>query len=267
LTPPGTDHAFLTWSVVVTDGRLVLWDIDHTLIDTGGVGREIYAAAFEQVTGRPMERQADPSGRTEPDIFRDTLAIHGIEPPDDLARFRDALSAGYAAKTPRLRERGHVLPGAADALAALAAMPGVIQSVLTGNFKPVAITKLATFGLDTHIDFEVGAYGCDDAVRAKLVEVARQRASTKYHTVFGEQTTILVGDTPSDVAAGHEGGACVIAVASGRSTIEELQTAGPEIVLPDLTDTSALVNAILALDPPQKDQQATGRAPTSRERP
>jgi len=231
----------------VADQRLVLWDIDHTLIDTGGVGREIYATAFEQVTGRPMERQADPSGRTEPDIFQDTLAIHGIEPSDhDLARFADALAAGYAAQTPRLRERGHALPGAAAALAALAATPGVIQSVLTGNFKPVAVTKLATFGLDTHIDFDVGAYGSDNPVRAKLVGVARQHASTKYHMVFGNQTTILVGDTPSDVAAGHQGGASVIAVASGRSTVEELQAARPEVILPNLTDTPAVVKAILA---------------------
>ena len=61
------------------DKRLLLWDVDHTLIDTGGVGRAVYQEAFEQVTGRPMKQQTEVSGRTEPDIFRDTLASHDIE--------------------------------------------------------------------------------------------------------------------------------------------------------------------------------------------
>jgi hypothetical protein len=83
--------------------------------------------------------QADPTGRTEPETFRDTLALHGIAPPTTTSRFRDALAAGYTAMTPRLRERGRALPGAADALAALAATPGVIQSVLTGNWSRVSV--------------------------------------------------------------------------------------------------------------------------------
>jgi phosphoglycolate phosphatase len=234
------------WSVPLADKRLVLWDIDHTLIDTGGVGREIYQEAFEQVTGRPMKRQADISGRTEPDIFRDTLALHDLEPSEEsLERFADAMAAGYSAKMPLMRQRGHGLPGAAEALAALDQVPGIVQSVLTGNFKPVAITKLVTFGLDAHIDFDVGAYGSDDSVRAKLVEVARRRAATKYHTGFDQRATILVGDTPSDIAAGRDAGAFVIAVASGRSSMDELRAAEAEVVLQDLTDTDALINAIL----------------------
>jgi phosphoglycolate phosphatase len=230
----------------VPEARLVLWDIDHTLIDTGGVGREIYQEAFEQVTRQRMQRQADISGRTEPDIFRDTLALHGIDHSEEaLGRFSDALAAGYAAKTSAMRRRGHALPGAAAALATLDQVPGVVQSVLTGNFKPVAITKLASFGLDTHIDFEVGAYGSDDPVRANLVGIARRRATRKYHTTFDNRSTILVGDTPSDIEAGHAGGASVVAVASGRSGMDELRTAKAEVVLPDLTDTAALVQAIL----------------------
>jgi phosphoglycolate phosphatase len=228
------------------DLRLVLWDIDHTLIDTGGVGRAVYQEAFEQVTGRRMERQAEVSGRTEPDIFRDTLDLHGIEASkESLGRFAAALAAGYSAKIHLLRQRGHALPGATEALTALDGVPGVVQSVLTGNFKPVAKTKLAAFGLDGSIDFEVGAYGSDDAIRANLVEVARQRATAKYGVIFDEHTTILVGDTPSDIAAAHDGGAVAIAVASGRSTMEELQTANAAVVLPDLTDSDALLRAVL----------------------
>jgi phosphoglycolate phosphatase len=230
----------------LADKWLVLWDIDHTLIDTGGVGREIYQETFEQVTGQPMQRQADISGRTEPDILRDTLALHDLEPSEEsLERFADAMAAGYSAKMPLMRQRGHGLPGAAEALAALAQVPGIVQSVLTGNFKRVAITKLVTFGLDAHTDFEVGAYGSDDSVRAKLVDVARRRAVAKYHTAFDQRATVLVGDTPSDIAAGRDAGAFVVAVASGRSSMDELRAAEAEVVLPDLTDTDALVQAIL----------------------
>jgi phosphoglycolate phosphatase len=230
----------------VPDARLVLWDIDHTLIDTGGVGREIYQEAFEQVTQRPMQRQADVSGRTEPAIFRDTLALHGIDHSEEaLGWFADAMAAGYAAKAPTLRRRGHALPGAAAALAALDQVPRVVQSVLTGNFKPVAVTKLATFGLDTHIDFEVGAYGSDDPIRANLVGIARRRATGKYDATFNGRSTIVVGDTPSDVEAGHAGGGFVVAVASGRSAMDELRAAKADVVLPDLTDTAAVVKAIV----------------------
>ena len=123
----------------MTDERLVLWDIDHTLIDTGGVGREIYAA-FEQATGHPMEgaRPTPPAGPSQKPSGT-PLPCMGSRPPTTTSRFRDSLAAGYAATTPRLRERGRALPGAADALAALAATPGVIQSVLTGNWSRVSV--------------------------------------------------------------------------------------------------------------------------------
>lgn len=234
----------------MADKRLVLWDIDHTLIDTGGVGREIYQEAFEQVTRRPMKRQADISGRTEPDIFRDTLDLHGIEPSEEyLGLFADAMAAGYTAKISLMRQRGHALPGAAKALAALDDVPVIVQSVLTGNFKPVAITKLVTFGLDAHVDFDIGAYGSDDSVRANLVEVARRRAAAKYDITFDQRATILIGDTPSDIAAGRDAGAFVVAVASGRSSMDELRAAQAEVVLPDLADTDALVQAVLRAAP------------------
>jgi len=230
---------------VTSAGRLVLWDVDHTLVSTEGVGRQLYREAFEQTTGQSMQRQADPTGRTEPEIFRDTLAIHGIEPTDELfARFADTLAAGHRAKLRLLQQRGHALPGAIEALRALQATPGTIQSVLTGNIKPVAIIKLAAFGLDRYLDFEGGAYGSDDPVRANLVAIARHRANRKYQLAFDERTTVLIGDTPSDIATAHQGGALIIAVASGRSDMAQLRAAGAEMVLSDLTDIAKVVAAV-----------------------
>src|SRR5260370_30860491 len=100
---------------------LVLWDIDHTLIDSGGVGGKVYAAAFEKVTGRRLEHMAELSGRTEPVIFHETLQLHGIDDPGDLFdRFAEEQARGYAEHADDLRTKGRVLPRPAQALSTLA---------------------------------------------------------------------------------------------------------------------------------------------------
>jgi phosphoglycolate phosphatase-like HAD superfamily hydrolase len=110
---------------------LVLWDIDHTLIKTRGVGRKLYRAAFEEITGRPMEHKVDLTGKTEPAILTETLKAHGLEPNDDYqAKYAEALARLYEQHTDRLRKRGRVLPGAREALAALAEQPDAVQTVL-----------------------------------------------------------------------------------------------------------------------------------------
>jgi len=224
---------------------LVLWDVDHTLIENNGVNKETYARAFELLTGRQAERRAETDGRTEPEIMRNMLTAHGIEStPDHLARVVEVLETATAANASRLRDRGHELPGARDALAALQMMPGIVQSVLSGNTRPNAYTKLSVFGLHEHFDFEVGGYGSDDDVRANLVAVAQQRASAKYGVSFGPATTVLVGDTPRDVRAGLDGGAHVVAVASGSDDMDTLRKEGADVALPDLRDTEALVRAV-----------------------
>src|SRR5207248_4173095 len=156
-----------TWRVS-TDRqyRLVLWDIDHTLIETRGLGREFYRRAFEAVTGRTMEREAEVTGRTEPAILAETLKLHGIEDDSPYqARYGAALAAEYEEHRKQLRERGRVLPGAREALAALSERSEVVQSVLSGNLKAVSRVKLAVFGLDRYLDFEAGAFGDDDTHR------------------------------------------------------------------------------------------------------
>jgi phosphoglycolate phosphatase len=224
---------------------LVLWDVDHTLIENNGVNKETYARAFELLTGRRAEHRAETDGRTEPEIMRNMLTAHGIEPTGDyLDRVVEVLEVATAANASRLRDRGHELPGARDALAALQGMPGIIQSVLSGNTRPNAHTKLSAFGLHEYLDFEVGGYGSDDEVRANLVRVAQERASAKYGVSFDPAATVLVGDTPRDVRAGLDGGAHVVAVASGSDDMDTLRNEGADVVLPDLRDTQAVVCAV-----------------------
>jgi len=214
----------------------VLWDVDHTLIDTGGVGSEIYAAAFEEVTGRPMENKAEITGRTEPVIFREALAANCITDPGDyFPKFARAQANGYAQRADEMRTRGRVLPGVVAVLSDLAQRPDVVQTVLTGNIQESAEIKLATFDLDQYLNLAIAAYGTDHDERPRLVNIARTRAmkTTGHH--FDETNTIIIGDTVSDVGAGREGGAKVIAVATGRTSTTELAEAGADAVFADLT--------------------------------
>jgi len=228
-------------------GLLVLWDIDFTLLNAGGVGRAVYVSVFRELFGRDPVAVAPMAGRTERAIIRDTLAISGISDPRAQV---DAFVAELGRRAPGLREefaaRGHALPGAVAALATVAALGAraAVQSVLTGNVRPVAEAKLAAFGLDRYLDLAIGAYGEEHEIRADLVHLARARATAAYGRDFGGPATVLVGDTPLDVVAAAETGARSVAVATGGSTAAELAAAGADRVLPDLTDTAAVLAAL-----------------------
>ena len=160
---------------------LVLWDVDHTLIENNGVNKEAYAKAFELLTGHQAEHRAETDGRTEPEIMRNMLIAHGIEPTGDyLARVVEALETATAANASQLRDRGRELPGARDALATLQAIPGIVQSVLSGNTRPNAYTKLSAFGLHEYLDFELGGYGSTmtcEPTSSRLPNAGHQRST------------------------------------------------------------------------------------------
>jgi phosphoglycolate phosphatase-like HAD superfamily hydrolase len=211
---------------------LVLWDVDHTLIETRGVGRAIYDRAFPAATGRPLAKLAQISGRTELDIMRESLRINGIEPTDEAVdKLARALIEGYEDAREELGTTGRALPGAHETLAALADDPHIYQSVLTGNLREVARIKLEVFGLDRFLDLDSGAYGDDNPERPKLVAIAQRRAAERTGTTFQNDHTVLIGDTPKDVEAGLTAGVRVVGVATGKTTVEELREAGASAVL------------------------------------
>lgn len=229
----------------MTTPLLVLWDIDHTLIETGGVGSQVYAEAFAKVTGHRLEKMPELAGRTEPVIFREALKTNGVEPGEDLYdQFAAEQARAYADHLDELRARGRALPGAAEALHAMSERKDVLQSVLTGNTRPSAEIKLGAFDLDRYLDFDIGAYGTDDDTRANLVNVARQRAEKTHGSSFDHGATVLIGDTPNDVAAAQASGARIIAVATGKDSATALAEAGAPTVLADLTDTPTVLAAI-----------------------
>jgi phosphoglycolate phosphatase-like HAD superfamily hydrolase len=239
-------------AINATRPRLVLWDIDHTLIETRGTGGRLARAAFQEITGIRPHRMAVATGKTEPVILAETLLAHGIRPTEEhQRRYAETLPEQYRRHIDQLRQGGRALPGAAAALAALNQVPDLIQAVLTGNYRAVAAVKLAAFHLDGILDLEVGAYADNAADRAALVPIAQRRAGRKYQHAFTRVNTVIIGDTTHDVAAAYQGGAAIIAVTSGHHTADDLRAAGADIVLTSLADTAAVLRAVNATTPPQ----------------
>ena len=378
----------------MSDDVLVLWDIDDTLLNSGGAGRDLYDAVFSQLFGQPLKAHAPMDGRTDRAFILETLELAGIDEP---RRYVDPFMAGLATHAQTVHSavaaRGQALPGAATVLAALAAarsvgsfaafgteFPGLIdwgtgalapavqaaavhagavhagtvqagavhagtvrvapaaaramqtvplpggsmppgvgaaaagaaqaavpapygvqtvlgpaafaqlipaqaaavqpvvstrtaahpaaaqppdwhpvaprrpvrriyQSVLTGNIRAVAETKLVALGLRDGLDLCIGAYGEDHEDRIELVHVARRRAAGVHGrsaTAFAGTATVVIGNTPLDVSVALSAAARAVGVATGSYTAADLRAAGAHAVLDDLTDTRAVLRALLA---------------------
>lgn len=224
---------------------LLLWDVDHTLIDNGGVSKMNYELAFELLVGRTPNASPRTDGRTDPLIMEDILRDNGAALDEYPLEVQwAALTRAGEKNRAMLAERGRALAGAADCLRSISEDSTFIQSTLTGNIKPNAAVKLSTFSLDQWLDLDVGAFGEDRRIRAELVAVAQARAAGRYDFRPDKDATLIIGDTPLDVRAGLDGGARVVAVATGASTIEELRSAGADAVLEDLRDVAAFQAAV-----------------------
>ena len=226
------------------------------------VTRAAYAEAFPAVTGRPLIKLPQTAGRSESEIFFDALALNaadlnaGGEAEPLLEPFSAALAAALEARRDDLIREGQLMPGAAEAVAAVAKLDApenkTVPTVLTGSSKPNAMLKLRAFGLDGYVDFDIGGYGNEAYPKGTLLRVARERASDKHKVTFGEDITVYVADSPRDVDAARIGGARSLAVASGRATAAELRDAGADAVLPDLTDTDAVVALVTRMTDPSR---------------
>lgn len=227
--------------------RLVLWDIDGTLLRSGGVGRTAFDVAVERALGRhPGEHGVSMGGMTDPQITREILAFAAVaedEVETHLPVVLEHLEAALAEAAHEIRSSGEVLPGVPELLAALDADPDVVSTVLTGNTRANAALKLSTLGLAGWLDLAIGAYGSDDADRRKLVPIALARAGRARGLRVDPAAAWVVGDTVHDLACARAGGARCLLVGTGRPPLAELEAAGADAVLADLSD----VDAVLAL--------------------
>ena len=225
--------------------KLVLFDIDGTLVLTGGAGLRAMNRAVEEVLGRRHGLDGIPvAGRTDWAILTDAVAAAGAElDPPLLDRLRDRYVANLANEIEhRGSGRKGVMPGITELLPVLRADDGVVLGLLTGNFEEGARIKLAHFGLWDY--FVCGAYGGDSADRNALVPVALSRARACGLGDIASSDIFVVGDTPHDVACAHAVGATPVAVATGGFTEDQLRATGAGIVFRDLGDTRAFLEVL-----------------------
>lgn len=225
--------------------RLLLFDIDQTLIDTAGVGMRCLSRALHEVAGISVEGMGIvPDGKTDPSILAEMLtgAGHSLDGRESEVWLLYARYLGEALA--RGGSRHETKPGVPRLLEALAVDERACLGLLTGNLEPTARIKLGAFGLDRY--FSVGAYGSDHSDRRALGPVALARAREHFDVPFAPEHVWVIGDTPRDVDAAHAFGARALAVATGRIPLDALSATGAAGVLPDLSDTEAVLRLLLS---------------------
>lgn len=233
--------------------RLVLWNVDLTLLDVGQVMRAAYAEAFEKVTGEPLVYLTSSAGRTDSEMFFEFCARNyaDLEPDaETLADFLAALETAFSARNDQLLAKGRVMSGAAASLAAVASLPDIMQTVVSGSTRANATAKLVAFGLDTHLNLSVGGFGSVNYPKSSLIQSIRLHATGDGGRAYTEEETVFITGSAPDIRAAMIGGATPVAVLNGSTTEGQLRDAGAQIVLPDLSDPRAVMNAV---------QQATAR--------
>ncbi|HEU4324803.1 MAG TPA: HAD family hydrolase [Roseiflexaceae bacterium] len=225
--------------------RLILWDIDGTLVYTVVAGAAMRAAMGRVFGPVPEQERHAYAGKTDQQIILETFAErHHDDLLGDLERFTAIYLEELEQRRAAILDLGRVLDGVRPALERLTGA-GVVQSVLTGNLKPVARFKLDLMGLTGFFDLESGAYGSDHHHRVELVPIAAARAAQRHGHQFRGHEIVVIGDTPNDIACGKAAGARTVAVASGPFSLDQLRAHQPDAALPDLADTDAALRAIL----------------------
>jgi phosphoglycolate phosphatase-like HAD superfamily hydrolase len=213
---------------------VVLFDVDETLVHTGGSGARSWKAAFEKIYGIPADiGEHSSAGETDPQVARATFeAVIGHEPGDAELEQLYVHYLLHLADDILVSEGYRMLPGADQCLAALGEA-GVLLGLVSGAMEGAARTKLIPANLNRFFIF--GAYGSDSPDRAELTGIAIEKA-TRLHAHLTPAQVFVVGDTPHDVDATREAGAVSVGVASGHYSADELAKAGADHVVSSLTE-------------------------------
>jgi phosphoglycolate phosphatase-like HAD superfamily hydrolase len=227
--------------------KLVLFDIDQTILHSGGAGEKALALALRDRFGREDSLgNIEIAGKTDLWIAHRIFEAHGIEAnPENVECFLE----GYLEhlRTELARNNGRLLPGFPDLLHALARLPNVAVGLLTGNLRSGAKLKLGHFGLLDHFSFEpsgVGAFADDSQDRNRLGPFARDRAREAHGADFQPADIYIIGDTPHDIACAKAIHARGVGVATGRYPRAALEAAGADFVFDDLSDVTAVIQTL-----------------------
>jgi len=221
--------------------KLFLFDIDGTLLASGGAGLHALTEVTRELFGVDDLSGIDIAGRTDSSIARQLFTRHQREAtPEAVAQFFD----GYINHLTRLLpiSDGRLLPGIIELLDALKARPDCVLALLTGNLVRGAEIKLTHYGVWHY--FEFGAYADDHHDRNALGPFAQQRAKEKHGIDFAPELTFILGDTPHDVACARAIGAKAVAIATGRHTRAELAACAPDFLFDDLSDVPAVLSEL-----------------------
>ena len=222
--------------------KLLLFDIDGTLLTSGGAGEKALGLAMKDRFGNSDDlSKIEIAGRTDSGIALQILSLHGIEPTlENLTLFFDCYLhhlAGQLPKTP-----GRLLPGILDLLAKLATRSEVVLALLTGNLARGAKLKLAHYGVGDF--FQFGAFADDHHDRNQLGHFAKARALEIHGIEFPPDAIYVLGDTPHDISCGRAIGAKTVAIATGGYTHDQLLSHQPDFLFNDLSDLPAVLSAL-----------------------
>lgn len=230
--------------------KLLLFDLDWTLIYTGGAGVRALNRAFEQIFRIPEAmKSVSPDGKTDPAICREMIQVHLNRLPK--AGELEALCRGYlehlAIEIP-VSPGYRVLPGIPALLEALRPQTEVVMGLGTGNLEEGARIKLARADLMKYFSF--GGYGSDAEARPDVLRTGVRRGESLAGHAFAPREVVVIGDNIRDVQAGKAIGATTVAVASGPMSTEELAKTKPDYLFQNLSDTSTIMKAFLKDAPP-----------------
>ncbi len=227
--------------------KLVLFDIDGTLLRTDGAGRRSMESALLDIFGVPGDPDYRYDGKTDRQIVREQMCAHGLSDDEISARFDEVLDlyvVRLATELQRDAAAAQLCDGIPPLLEQLGAHDGVTLGLLTGNIERGARHKLDAVGI-AFSQFRVNAFGCDHEQRPELPGVAQRRARELLGLDLAGEQIVIIGDTPADIHCGRSLGVRAIGVATGRYSVDELGAHDPAAVFATLEDTPAVLSAIL----------------------
>jgi phosphoglycolate phosphatase len=228
--------------VTARSKRLLLFDIDGTLINSGGAGVHALILAFKERFGIDDDfHDIEIAGMTDSGIVLNILSKHKIPATNEnVSGFLDSYVHFLSLELPR--RKGKLLPGVLELLERLKSRPHVVLALLTGNVSRGARLKLDHYGV-WHF-FEFGAFADDHRDRNELGRFARARAQEKHGREFAVSEIDVIGDTPRDIECGKALGARTIAVATGRCGRDELAKHQPDFLIDDLSNVETIMDTL-----------------------
>jgi len=227
--------------------RLVLFDIDGTILTARGAGRRALAAALAEVYGTAGDiERYDLRGRTDPRIVYDLMEGVGLAREAVSERLDDCFEIYARGLAAEIGDGSAVVthPGIADLVRRLDGAPEALVGLLTGNIEAGARIKLEPTGLQAY--FRLGAYGSDHLDRRQLPSLAARRAQALTGHDFRPDAVLVIGDTPHDIECARHFGAVAVAVATGQYPMDELEALRPDLLFPDFSDVESALSALLS---------------------